>query len=283
MRRCGGCAQQFKARGTLEPQTHRCGRKTLLAPERRARLQERIAQEPDATLAELGAAQDRPFGASTVDGWLRRLGLSRKKTLHAAEQDRPDVAEQRSRRPGELAALPVDRLVFVDESGANTKLTRLHGRAPVGERLVARIPHGHCQTSTLIAGVRTSGPCAPWVFEGAIDGEMFLAWLREGLVPTLRPGDVVILDNLATHKVAGVRETLATAGARLLYLPPYSPDFNPSKTSGARSRATCAASLPRTADELLLAVATAFAAVTPSHCHAFFSHPGIATCFQETL
>ena len=111
---CGCCVaavrrvrQQFKARGTLEPRTHRCGRKTLTNPERRARLQERIAQEPDATLAELGAALDRPFGPSTVDGWLRRLGLSRKKTLHAAEQDRPDVAEQRSRWPGELAALPV--------------------------------------------------------------------------------------------------------------------------------------------------------------------------------
>ena len=162
-------------------------------------------------------------------------------------------------------------------------MTRLHGRAPVGERLVARIPHGHCQTSTLIAGVRTSGPCAPWVFEGAMDGEMFLAWLREGLVPTLRPGDVVILDNLATHKVAGVRETLATAGARLLYLPPYSPDFNPIENLWSQIKSHLRRLAPRTADELLLAVATAFAAFTTSHGLAFFSHPGIATCFQETF
>jgi hypothetical protein len=97
------------------------------------------------------------------------------------------------------------RLVFVDESGANTKMTRLYGRCPIGQRLEARQPQGHYQTTTLIAGVRLGGPCAPWLFEGAMDGEMFLAWVREGLVPTLHAHDVVILDNLATHKVAGVQ------------------------------------------------------------------------------
>lgn len=117
--------------------------------------------------------------------------------------------------------------MFVDESGANTKMTRLGGRAPVGERLLAHIPHGHYQTSTLIAAVRLEGACAPWPFEGAMDGEMFLAWVRQGLVPALQPGDLVIMDNLATHKVAGVRQAVESAGARLRYLPPYSPDFNP--------------------------------------------------------
>ena len=187
------------------------------------------------------------------------------------------MAEQRSRWPGELAALPVERLVFVDESGAHTKMTRLHGRAPVGERLVARVPHGHYQTRTLIAGVRSSGPCAPWVFEGAMDGEMFLAWLREGLLPTLQPGDVVVLDNLATHKVAGVRETLEAAGARLLYLPPYFPDFNPIENLWSKIKSHLRRLAPRTADELLRALALAFAAVTPSDCLGFFSHAGIAT------
>ncbi len=118
-------------------------------------------------------------------------------------------------------------LVFVDESGANTKMTRLRGRALGGQRLLARIPHGHYQTSTLISGLRLAGPCAPWLFGGSMNGEMFLAWVRQGLAPTLRPGDVVILDNLATHKIRGVHQALEAVGARLLYLPPYSPDFNP--------------------------------------------------------
>ena len=106
-------------------------------------------------------------------------------------------------------------------------MTRRGGRAPVGERLVCQVPHGHYQTNTVIAALRLRGPQAPWVFDGAVDGELFLAWVRQGLVPTLRPQDLVILDNLATHKVAGVREAIEAAGARLLYLPPYSPDFNP--------------------------------------------------------
>ena len=128
------------------------------------------------------------------------------------------MIEQRSHWHERLAAVPSARLVFVDESGANTKMTRLYGRSPVGERLVTHIPHGHYQTSTLIAAVRLRGPCAPWLFEGAMDGEMFLAWVRQGLVPTLQPDDWVILDNLATHKVAGVRETIEATGAPAIFL-----------------------------------------------------------------
>ncbi len=191
------------------------------------------------------------------------------------------MAEQRSRWPEELASIPAERLVFVDESGANTRMTRLYGRSPVGQRLASRIPHGHYQTSTLIAGVRLGGPCAPWVFEGAMDGEMFLAWLRQGLVPTLRPDDVVVLDNLATHKVAGVRETIEATGARLKYLPPYSPDFNPIENLWSKVKSLLRSLAPRTADELLAAAATAFAAVSPSDCLGFFSHAGYATCFTK--
>ena len=112
-----------------------------------------------------------------------------------------------------LAGESPAQLVFVDESGANTRMTRWRGRTLAGQRLVAQIPHGHYQTSTLIAGVRLGGACAPWLFDGAMDGELFLAWVRQGLVPVLQTGDLVIMDNLATHKVAGVRE--ATLFARL--------------------------------------------------------------------
>ena len=151
-------------------------------------------------------------------------------------------------------------------------MTRLGGRAPVGERLVSHVPQGHYQTSTLIAAVRLAGACAPWLFEGAMDGELFLAWVRQGLVPTLQPEDLVIMDNLATHKVAGVREAIESAGARLLYLPPYSPDFNPIENMWSKIKQQLRSFAPRTGEELLQAAARAFAAVSIADCRGFFLH-----------
>jgi hypothetical protein len=140
------------------------------------------------------------------------------------------------------------RLVFVDESGANTKMTRWCGRSPGGQRLVAPIPHGHYQTSTLIAAIRLKGPCAPWLFEGAMNGEMFLAWVRQGLVPALQKDDLVIMDNLATHKIAGVGQAIETVGPSSCICRPIRRISTPSKTYGARSSKSCAAPLhgPRT-------------------------------------
>jgi transposase len=160
--------------------------------------------------------------------------------------------------------------VFVDESGANTKMTRLRGRALGGQRLLAHIPHGHYQTSTLISGIRLEGPCAPWLFEGPMNGEMFLAWVTQGLAPALRPGEVVILDNLATHKIRGVREALEAAGARLLYLPPYSPDFNPIENMWSKIKQILRSLAPRTQAELLAAAKLAFNAISPADCLGFF-------------
>jgi transposase len=160
----------------------------------------------------------------------------------------------------------------VDESGANTKMTRLGGRARVGERLVTQVPHGHYQTSTLIAGVRLNGACAPWLFTGAMDGEMFLAWVRQGSVPNLEPEDLVIMDNLATHKVTGVREAIESAGARLRYLPPYSPDFNPIENLWSKVKQLLRSLAPRTGEELLQATAHAFAALSAAAGQGFFLH-----------
>ena len=175
------------------------------------------------------------------------------------------------------------QLVFVDESGANTRMTRCRGRALAGQRLVAQIPHGHYQTSTLIAGVRLDGACAPWLFDGAMDGEMFLAWVCQGLVPVLQTGDLVIMDNLATHKVAGVREAIEAAGARLLYLPPYSPDFNPIENMWSKIKQVLRSLSPRTQPELLVAAGAAFDTISPADCLGFFLHAHYATCFMETL
>jgi transposase len=169
-----------------------------------------------------------------------------------------------------LAAEPTGHLVFVDESGANTKMTRLRGRVLGGQRLRARIPQGRYQTSTLISGIRLEGPCAPWLFEGPMDGEMFWAWVRQGLVPALRPGEVVILDNLATRKIRGAREALAAASARLRYLPPYSPDFNPIEPTWSKIKQILRGHAPRTDEQLLRAAKTAFQSITADDRIGFF-------------
>lgn len=192
--------------------------------------------------------------------------------MHAAEQHRPDVAEKRAHWHEQLQGENTGALVFVEESGANTQMTRWRGRSPVGQRLVSHIAHGHYQTSTLIAAIRLEGSRAPWVWDGPMNGEMFLAWVREGLVPVLKRGDLVILDNLATHKVLGVREAIEEAGATLRYLPPYSPDFNPIENMGSKIKQFMRSLAPRTQDELLEATRRAFEAISISDCRGFFSH-----------
>jgi len=187
------------------------------------------------------------------------------------------VAARRANWHEQLAAEPVTALVFGDESGANTKMTRLRGRALGGQRPRAGVPHGHYQTSTLISGVRLGGPCAPWLYSGPMNGEMFLAWVRQGLAPTLRPGDVVILDNLSTHKMRGVREALEANRARLLYLPPYSPDFNPIEPMWSKIKQVLRSHAPRSGDELLRATKTAFDLISTADCQGFFFSAQYAT------
>lgn len=173
--------------------------------------------------------------------------------------------------------MPADRLVFVDESGASTQMTRRCGRSPIGQRLVCRLPHGHYRATTMIAAVRLKGPQAPWLFDGAMDGGLFLAWVKQGLVGCLQPNDVVVMDNLATHKVVGVREAIEGAGARLEYLPPYSPDFNPIEPMWSKVKQGLKSREPRNARQLHKAAGAAFAAVTPTDCRGFFLHAGYAT------
>jgi transposase len=174
-------------------------------------------------------------------------------------------------------------LVFVDESGANTKMTRLRGRALGGRRLVGHIPCGNYQTSTLISGIRWDGPCAPWLFEGPMNGEMFLAWVEQGLAPVLQVGELVILDNLATHKIRGVREAIEARGAGLLYLPPYSPDFNPIEPMWSKIKQVLRSHAPRSDEQLLLAAKAAFQSISSADCRGFFFSAKYATSFMELL
>jgi transposase len=168
-------------------------------------------------------------------------------------------------------------LVFVDESGAHTQMTRRQGRSPVGQRRVCPVPQGHYQTTPMIAAVRLQGPQAPWLFDGSMDGQLFLAWVKQGLVPVLQRGDVVILDNLSTHKVAGVREAIEAPGARLEYLPPYAPDFNPIENLWSKVKQGLKSRDPRNARQRFKAAGAAFDSVTAKDCHGFFLPARYAT------
>lgn len=153
-------------------------------------------------------------------------------------------------------------------------MTRLRGRAPRGQRLVAAVPYGHWKTSTFIAALRTDGLTAPYVLEGAINGDLFLAYVEQVLVPTLRPGDMVIMDNLGSHKVTGVREAIEAASAQLLYLPAYSPDLNPIEQVFAKLKAVLRAKAIRTVDALWRVVAQIADAITPDECANYLQNGG---------
>jgi transposase len=153
-------------------------------------------------------------------------------------------------------------------------MARTHGRAPRGERLRAAIPHGHWHTTTFVAGLRNSGMIAPLVLDGPINGELFQAYVEQVLIPELRDGDIVIMDNLGSHKGAGVRTAIEAAGASLLFLPPYSPDFNPIEKAFAKLKAKLRKAAARTVDTLWAAVAQIIDTFTPTECANYFASAG---------
>jgi transposase len=153
--------------------------------------------------------------------------VAKKKTLIASEQDRPDVVESRAAWRASQQLLDPDKIVFIDETWAKTNMTRTYGRSELGTRLVQKTPCGRWQTTTFLGALRSAGFIAPLTVEGSINGELFRAWVEQQLAPALKPGDIVVMDNLSSLKVAGVRKAIEAVGAELRYLPPYSPDLNP--------------------------------------------------------
>ena len=165
-------------------------------------------------------------------------------------------------------------MVFLDETAVRTNLTRRYGRSRRGTRLVAKVPHGHWKTTTLIAALRTHHLTAPAVLDGPVDGPSFVAYVEQILAPTLQPGDCVVMDNLACHKVTGVRQAIEAVGARLLYLPPYSPDFNPIEQVFAKLKARLRAAPPRTVTRLWTAIGHTLQTFSPAECANYFRHAG---------
>lgn len=166
------------------------------------------------------------------------------------------------------------RLVFLDETCASTKMTRIRGRSKRGERLIASVPHGHWKTTTFLAGLRHNGITAPIVLDGPMNGAIFLAYIEQFLAPTLKPDDIVIMDNLPAHKVNGIRLAIEAAGAKLMYLPPYSPDLNPIEMMFSKLKALLRKAAERTVSGLWTTIGDLLNSFSQDECQNYFNHAG---------
>ena len=253
------------------------GPKPKLAPHDDA-LRACVAAEPDITLTELPAGARRAQGKGQhwvpVDQAQVSQTPAQKKSERAAEQDRPDVAQARDEWRASQGELNPERLVFIDETGAATDMARRYGRCPRGQRLVSSVPWGHWKTTTFVAALRVGEIAAPCVFDGPMDGPSFRAYVEQFVVPILRQNDIVVMDNLPSHKVAGVREAIEAAGAELRYLPSYSPDFNPIEQFFAKLKALLRKAAARTIEALIAAIAEALTKVSPQECANYLANQG---------
>ena len=199
---------------------------------------------------------------------------TKKKTIRAVEQTREDVAEARGEWRDGQRKLKLEQLVFVDETWTSTNMVPRYGRGPKGKRVEGSAPHGHWLTTTFMAALRHDRIDAPCVFDGPINGDCFKAWTTQQLAPTLRPGDIVIVDNLSSHKVAGVKETIEACGATLLYLPPYSPDLNPIEQVFAKLKHLLRKARPRTAENLNKVIGRLLDLFSSGECRNYIRNAG---------
>jgi len=240
-----------------------------------------VREQPDATLKEIQASLRKEgihTSKSALDRFLARHKITRKKkSLRAAEQERQDVARARRKWIREQGLLDTTKLVFIDETSVNTNMVRLYGRCPCGARLVDHVPFGQWKTMTFVSALRHDGMVAPMLIEGPMNGELFLAYVEQCLVPTLKPDDIVVADNLATHKVAGVVEAIEAAGATLRYLPQYSPDLNPIEMPFSKFKSYLRKLAQRTVPGIRHAIRSFLPSLTGQECANYLSHAGYAS------
>jgi len=262
--------QTYRHTGLIQPRPHGGGNPAKLGPEDLERLRELVRQQPDATLEELRQRLRVACSTMAICRALKKLGLPRKKKVpRAQEQDRPDVQQRRQEFCAELAGVDPHRLVFVDECGANTAMTRTHGRAPVGQRVYANTP-GHWDSITLTCGLRLSGVTATLAFPGATNTDMFENYVADVLVPELKAGDVVIWDNPKPHLSDEAIDAVEEAGARVVPLPPYSPDLTPIEEMFSKVKNAMRAAAARTTETVYAAFGSALHEVTPEDIAGWF-------------
>jgi transposase len=194
----------------------------------------------------------------------------------AGERDRPDVAHRRAQWIKYQGRIDPSRLVFIDETWTRTNMTSLRGWAPRGSRLIAKVPDGRWKTMTFLAALRHDRITAPWLLEGPIDGESFTTYIDKVLLPTLRPGDIVIMDNLGSHRGKIIRQLIRSAGAKLFLLPKYSPDLNPIEQVFAKLKHLLRKAAARTVETVCTAIGELLGAFTTDECANYFKNSGYA-------
>ena len=260
--------------GAIVPRPHAGGTEPTLDQEGLRRLRSLVEETPDATLEQHRQGLGISGGIMIVWRGLEKLGITRKKkTMHATEQDRPEVQEERSSSREEVEPIEPRRLVFVDETGVTTAMTPAHGRAPSGERVRASAP-ASWESVTVIAAMGLDGIRAPFAFPGGTNAETFQTYVEQVLVPALRPGDVVIFDNLAAHLRPEVTGAIERAGASVLPLPPYSPDFNPIEEMFSKFKEALRRLGARAKDDLYNAIGEAPRGVTIQDILGWFQQAG---------
>jgi transposase len=200
-----------------------------------------------------------------------------KKSLHAEEATRPDIARKRRWWDRIKKRIEASRLVFIDETWVKTNMVPLRGWCRCGQRLKVRVPHGHWKTLTFLAALRVDRMTAPCVFDGPINGECFLSYVEQVLVPSLGPGDIVVMDNLGSHKAQATRKAIEKAGARLVFLPAYSPDLNPIEQSFSKIKSVLRKAMGRTVDAVEAAIREVLPTISPTECRNYFKNAGYAS------
>jgi len=236
-----------------------------------------VGEQPDRTLDELVAAMRKrriPGSRSALWRFLDRHDITFKKSLRAAEQHRADVARARRRWIRQQGYLDTTRLVFIDETAVTINMVRLRGRCPRGERLISHVPQGAWKTITFVAALRHNKMVAPMVLDGPINGAAFVAYIEQCLAPTLKRGDIVVIDNLPAHKVAGVKDAIEAAGATLQYLPQYSPDLNPIEMPFSKFKAFLRKAAERTVGGLCRRIRSFVPTISRAECRNYFRHAG---------
>lgn len=206
-----------------------------------------------------------------------KIGLvAQKKSLHAAERDTARVRQRRVEYEREVADVDLSKFKFLDESGSNLAMTRLYGRGAKGERVVDAVPQNYGENITMLAALTTTGVVAPMTINGAVDGVVFKEYVKQVLAPTLRAGDLLVMDNLPAHKVKGIEELIQARGAQVIYLPPYSPDLNPIEKCWSKIKTYLRAAKARTRAELEKALAEALLSVSSKDAIGWFRNCGYA-------
>jgi transposase len=268
----------YRTTGSLKPK-HGGGRSPALGPAQLKRLRALIKKKPDATLAELRQGLGVACSTMTIVRALKELKITRKKeVLHAEERDSPEGRRKRRDFLAAIDGIEPERLVFVDESGARTSMTRTHGRAPAGERVHGAVP-GHWDSVTLICALRTSGVTAPVVFQGATDTPAFQSDVEQVPVPALKPDDVVIWDNLKPHKAQAVVAAIEQTGSMVVPLPPSSPDLTPIEELFSKVKGALRSAAARSTSALDVAIGSALQDVSPQDILGWF-HSRAAYAFQ---